>query len=357
MNNELAVIKNLELVPFFTKSAGVDDTLEQIAKEARSHVPDVSTSKGRNAIKANVTLVQKSKTYLEKNGKELAAEYKAIPKQIDATRRKTNDFLNDLQKEVRLQLTEWEAEQVKIEAEKVELARIAVIDADWDFAQMMMKEYFSLIAQGDFEVAHMKKVASEKAEQDRISREKKIAEDAATAAKLKAEQEAAVEKQRLIDVAKQLEVNAENQRKAAMQAERDAEIAEQERAEAVEKAKQDAIEATVLLKKQEADNELKRIEKEKENTRLADEAKALAETSRLAAIEQTKRDEAKKIADKKLIDDQETATRKANVAHATSIKKAIISALMEHAKLSKEDATATASALWYGKITNINVTI
>jgi len=72
MSNELAVVENLDLVPFFTKGDKVDDVLAAIAEKARQHVPDVSTDKGRKAIKANVTFVTKSKTFLEKQRKTLA---------------------------------------------------------------------------------------------------------------------------------------------------------------------------------------------------------------------------------------------------------------------------------------------
>lgn len=61
MSNELVVIKDLELVPFFTKGDSIDDVLQQIAKEAHSLVPDVSTAKGRKAITANVSKVTSSK--------------------------------------------------------------------------------------------------------------------------------------------------------------------------------------------------------------------------------------------------------------------------------------------------------
>lgn len=111
MKTELIVIKGLELVPFFTKGDSVDQILEQIAKEARAHVPDVSTTKTRGEITANITTVTECKTYLEDERKKLADEYKLIPKKIDANGKKVKDFLTGLQKELRQPLTDWEAER------------------------------------------------------------------------------------------------------------------------------------------------------------------------------------------------------------------------------------------------------
>ena len=123
MSNELVVIENLDLVPFFTKGDSLDSTLERIEKEMLSFVPgDLSVKKNRDAVKAMVTKVTSSKTYLEKEGKALAAEYKEIPKRIDANRKKTKDFLTELGAKVRQPLTEWEVEDKRIKAE--EAARI-----------------------------------------------------------------------------------------------------------------------------------------------------------------------------------------------------------------------------------------
>lgn len=143
MSTQLQVLAKLELVPFFTKGDSVDETLAAIEKEALAFVPgDLSVKKNRDAIKAMVTKVTKSKTYLESNGKELASEYKAIPKAIDATRKKTKDFLTDLQTKVRLPLTEWEQEQERLEIEA--LAKAAADEileqiADvWDWAHSFL---------------------------------------------------------------------------------------------------------------------------------------------------------------------------------------------------------------------------
>lgn len=257
MSKELTVIKNVELVPFFTKGDSIDDVLEQIAKEARALVPDVSNDKGRKAIKANVTKVTSSKTYLEAEGKELAAEYKEIPKLIDKNRKKVKDFLNDLQAEIRKPLTDWEEEQKRIEEEKAlakeKEERTAAIDADFDFAVLLMDTDF--------------KERAEKAEQDRLAKiahEKKIAEEAA--AKAIADEQARqqaindqiqrekVEAQQREERAKyELEQAATREANAKKQAAIDAENAEKRRLADIEAAKQAEIDNQKAIKQAELD--------------------------------------------------------------------------------------------------------
>lgn len=214
MSTELLVIEKLELVPFFTKGDLLDDTLEKIKAEAMAHVPDVSTLKGRNAIKANVTKVTKSKTFLEGHGKDLAAEYKLIPKAIDANRKKSRDFLTALVDEIREPLTAWEV------IDKAEKAQ--VIDTKAFLIEYELQHEDGL---RDNELADLK---AAQAEADRKAEIERAEIKAAAEAKAKAEQVAA-------DKIKQAELD-----KAA---------AEQSEI----KARQDAIDAKAAAKKSELD--------------------------------------------------------------------------------------------------------
>jgi len=86
----------------------LEDLLLKIKKEVSSIVPDITTGKGRKAITANVSRITKSKTLLDKVGKEYNAAQKELLKSFDARRKHAFDFLDDLQKEVRKPLTDWE---------------------------------------------------------------------------------------------------------------------------------------------------------------------------------------------------------------------------------------------------------
>ena len=116
---ELVVIEKKNAMAVFTNNDQLDPLIELIEKEARSLVPDVTTKKGRDAIASMAHKVARSKTYIDNAGKDLVAELKALPKQIDESRRVVRERLDALKDEVRRPLTEWEAEQARIAAERL----------------------------------------------------------------------------------------------------------------------------------------------------------------------------------------------------------------------------------------------
>ncbi|ENZ8352827.1 TPA: hypothetical protein MDT90_002714 [Klebsiella pneumoniae] len=115
---DLVVIEKKNAMAVFTNNDQLDPLIEAIEKEARSLVPDVTTKKGRDAIASMAHKVARSKTYIDNAGKDLVAELKALPKQIDESRRVVRERLDALKDEVRRPLTEWEAEQERIKAEE-----------------------------------------------------------------------------------------------------------------------------------------------------------------------------------------------------------------------------------------------
>ena len=84
---DLVVIEKKNAMAVFTNNDQLDPLIELIEKEARSLVPDVTTKKGRDAIASMAHKVARSKTYIDNAGKDLVAELKALPKQIDESRR------------------------------------------------------------------------------------------------------------------------------------------------------------------------------------------------------------------------------------------------------------------------------
>ncbi|MBR7534615.1 hypothetical protein KC248_28320, partial [Klebsiella michiganensis] len=105
---DLVVIEKKNAMAVFTNNDQLDPLIELIEKEARSLVPDVTTKKGRDAIASMAHKVARSKTYIDNAGKDLVAELKALPKQIDESRRVVRERLDALKDEVRRPLTEWE---------------------------------------------------------------------------------------------------------------------------------------------------------------------------------------------------------------------------------------------------------
>lgn len=259
MSNELIEIKEVKLIPFFTKGDSVDDILDKIAKEARAHIPDVSTLKGRNAIKANVTKVTKSKTYLEERRKELADEYKAIPKVIDATGRKVKGFLSDVIEEIREPLTAWET------IDKAEKAQ--VIDTKAFLVEYELQHEDSL---RDNELVDLK---AAQAEADRKAEIERAEIKAAAEAKAKAEQEAADEIDRV-----------KRERKEALDRVFEAGIRR-------EKAEREAVEAQARMKYVAEKAEWDRIELEQQAKRDIEIARQQAERDVEVAAENARQTE------------------------------------------------------------------
>lgn len=330
MSNELLVIEKLELVPFFTKGDNLDDTLAKIKAEAMAHVPDVSTLKGRNAIKKNVTMVTKSKTYLENQGKDLAAEYKAIPKAIDANRKKTKDFLTALQEEIREPLTAWEAID-KAEKDQIKDTEVFLIEYEETHQQALNEnELIDLRAkQAEADRQAEIKAAEEKAAADA----KEIAEAAAAELVAQAERDKIAAEQREI-ATKQAAIDAEN--KAAKDA-IDAKAREDE-------AKQAAKNAEWLAYIAEAYSINDRMNAKKQ----ADfEAAQAAEDARLSQIQQQENDQ--------LREDQEQRQREENKRFVGGIKTKVMNDLVTHCGLSQDVAKQVVIAMAKGQIRNAKI--
>ena len=206
MTNQIAVLETLKPVTFFTKGDDVDDILAKIKKDALLHVPDLSTGKGRAAIKANITRVIESKTFLEAKGKELAVEYKAIPAKIDSNRKKVKDFLAALTVELRGPLTSWEADQAKIKADKLaqDLAdqQAAKKESDHEIALFMNADIDRDIAKAKADRLAAEEVEQARLKQVQIDNDIRIAAEATADAERLAQQaidDAQAQKQKAID--------------------------------------------------------------------------------------------------------------------------------------------------------------
>lgn len=105
---DLVEIPAKDALTTFTTPGAIDPILARVRREIDKFEPDMSTAGGRKAIASFAYRVTQSKTALEKIGKQLADEAKALPKKIDATRRQIADTLDAWRDEVRKPLTEWE---------------------------------------------------------------------------------------------------------------------------------------------------------------------------------------------------------------------------------------------------------
>ncbi|HHD9928495.1 TPA: hypothetical protein ACOZVU_004367 [Klebsiella pneumoniae] len=283
---DLVVIEKKNAMAVFTNNDQLDPLIEAIEKEARSLVPDVTTKKGRDAIASMAHKVARSKTYIDNAGKDLVAELKALPKQIDESRRVVRERLDALKDEVRRPLTEWEAEQERIKAEEAMNALHAeALEMNIKFDQELAAKF-----EADHEMALLMNDALDReqaekkaeAERQRIAREEEIKRQA----EAKAKREAAEQAQREIDAAAAREREAilakERAERERIEAQQRAEREQREAAERAEREKQAAVEAERRKAQEEADR-IRREAEQREQARLAEEKRKAEEESRRAA--------------------------------------------------------------------------
>lgn len=310
---DLVVIEKSNAMAVFTTKEQLDPLLEQIEKEARSLVPDLTTKKGRDAIASMAHKVARSKTYIDNAGKDLVAELKALPKQIDESRRIVRERLDALKDEVRRPLTEWEAEQERIAAEKAAEEERLRIEAEEKAALEALKKQveadheMALLLNDKFDREAAEKKAE--AERQRVAHEEELKRQAAEQAKREAEEKAERERADAARREAELKLKAEQAERDRVAAEQKAEADKKAALERAEREKQEAI-AALQRRAQEEAARIQREADQKEAARLAEE---------------------KRIAD-------ELAARQADVNHRKTVGTAIVNALTAHTSLTREQA-------------------
>ncbi|EOD4101096.1 TPA: hypothetical protein PXQ51_002236 [Yersinia enterocolitica] len=269
-----------ESYPTLYVTNGLDKYLDQI-RQGVNEVPDVSTAKGRARIASLAAGASRSKTAIEKPGREYLRHLKEQPKIIEAELRRFVIECDEIRDETRRPLTEWEAEQerLKLEAEAKKKAEelAAEIEVAHEMA-LLMNDAFDRDA----------KAKADEIERLRKAHEEFIAQQAAEKAKREAEEKA----KRDIEAAEQRERDAKLAQERAEQAAKDAaakaERDAKELAERVEREKQEAITAEQRKAQEEADR-IKREAQQKENARLAEEKRVADEAEARAANVEHKR--------------------------------------------------------------------
>lgn len=327
---DLVVIEKKNAMAVFTNNDQLDPLIELIEKEARSLVPDVTTKKGRDSIASMAHKVARSKTYIDNAGKDLVAELKALPKQIDESRRVVRERLDALKDEVRRPLTEWEEEQARIAAEKAAEEERQRIEAEQKAAlealrkQVEVDHEMALLMNDAFDRVQAEK--KEEAERQRIAREEEIKRQAEE----KAKREAAEKAQREIDAA------AAREREAILAKER----AERERIEAQQRAEREQREAA------------ERAEREKQAAVESERRKAQEEADRIRR-EAEQREQARLAEEKRKADEQ--ARREADVKHRKFVGTEIVKALLANTSLTRDQAIEVLTAIKDGNIPHTGI--
>lgn len=300
-------------------AGGLDAYLEQI-RQAVNEVPDLSTKKGRDRVASLAAQVSRSKTAIEKPGREYLRRLKEAVRPAEAEIKRFVDACDELRDATRRPLTEWEAEQERIKAEEAMNAlhaealemneefdrlRAAKIEADHEMA-LLMNDAFDRDA----------KAKAEEAERQRVAHEEYLKRQAAEQAKRELEEKAERERAEAARREAELKLKAEQAERDRIAAEKKAEADKKAAAEQAERDKQAAI-AEEQRKAQEAAEKVRREAEAKEAARLAEE---------------------KRIAD-------EQAKREADVKHRKTVGTNIVNALTSHTSLTREQAIEVLSAL------------
>lgn len=306
---DLVVIEKQNAMAVFTTKEQLDPIIEAIEKEARSLVPDVSTRKGRDAIASMAHKVARSKTYIDNAGKDLVAELKALPKQIDESRRIVRERLDALKDEVRRPLTEWEAEQERIKAEEAMNALHT--------EALVMNENIDLQRAIQYEADHeMALLMNDKFDRER-EEQLRLAEQAQRERDERLKQEAAEQARRDAEAKHKAELEAAARREAEEKAR--AELAERQRIEAEQRAVREKLEAEARAEREKT----AAVEAERLKAKQAEEAR-LAEEKRKA---------------------EEKAKREADVKHRKTVGTNIVNALTSHTSITREQAIEVLTAL------------
>ncbi|MEB7922368.1 hypothetical protein NGJ69_01340 [Atlantibacter hermannii] len=267
--SELAIIEiKPEQAPALYVPNGLEMFLEQIRAEV-NEVPDLSTAKGRARVASLSALVSRSKTAIEKPGRDYLRHLKEAVKPAEAELRRFVTACDELRDEVRRPLTEWEAEQERIAAENQMNAwheEALEMNADFD-------RQFAARIESDHEIALMmnekhdrdREEARAEAERKRIAHEEELKRQAAEQARRDAE--AAAQRDREEAARREAELKA-----AAERAERERietqQRAEREKKEAAERAERDKQEAIAAERRRQEEAE---ADRQAEAKRIADE--------------------------------------------------------------------------------------
>lgn len=310
----------------FSAPSGLEPYLEKIRAEVSAFVPDVSTRKGRDAIKSLAHKITRSKTALDSVGKELVAELKDVPKKIDAERKRVRDALDALRDEARRPLDEWEAKEAAREQAHMDgIVRMQVMAAGLDAADSSaLAERIAEVEQvaigpqwEEFEAeAARTKDATLAALRPALEKRRQYEAEQAELARLREEQAAREQQEREQRIA----------REAAERAQREAEQRAQDERDATAKREADA-KAEAERRELELKLQAERAEREKlEAQQRAEQAERDAEERARQAAEQ----ERQRIADEQRREAEAARQREADTKHRASINRAALAAFIAH---------------------------
>lgn len=302
MTNQLIALptEKKELEAVFIEAQSLDPLIEQIRAQAASLPTDMTVKKNRDEVASFAYKIARSKTAVEKTGAALSAEYKEIPKKIDASRRHYRETFEALQNEVRGPLNEWEQAEKRrkdeLDARFETLTRAATPPDETPLVELEQR------------LSDLEALQIDETWQEIEAEAHRARQSAINALKGRITRRAAIEQQQAENERLKAEAAAAEQIERAQQAQQ---AAEREKAEAVANAKASAQRA---------------IEQ--------------AEKARLEEIAKT---------------EAEQAARAADIEHRASINRAAAAALVANAGLTNDQARAVVIAIAQGSVPSTKI--
>ncbi len=339
--------------PAIYVTGGLNQFLQAVTAEVTAEVPDLTTRKGRERIASLAAKVSKSKTAVEKPGRDYLKRLKEMPKVVETELREFVTKMDALRDATRQPLTDWEkAEDARVDAHNEGIQRlkdmavfeatptaahVAQVIADLELVALddSWQEFLPEAAQvkdrslanlrtlladrtkHEAELAAIARFNAEQAKREQEARDAEIARKASEQARIDAEHKAQAERDAAAKREQDLKDHAAAQQRAAEQKIRDAE-AEAER----QKLQIKLQEEQAARQKLEAEQERIAATQRAEQERIASEKRQAeaVERARLAEIDRANKAAAEIVRQQEL--------RAADTAHKASINRAALEAFI-----------------------------
>lgn len=328
-----------------------DDLLTSIKSKIAAFEPDLSTAKGRAAIKSFAYDITRTKTAIDDAGKKLNEEARARINAVDAARRQIREELTGLAEQARRPLTEWEdAEDARLDECRATIQRFkdASVVTIADTAETVRTRGADIWRQ-EIDPDHFRELTDEA----QAAKDQAVETLKAALARLEKEEAERAELERLRAEAAERE-RIEAEKRAAEEVERkrqEAERVEAERKAAAERAEQERIAAAEKAAAERAARE----SEERHQAELATERERAAEAERAAQAERDRiaaEEAARQEAERRAAAEQ--AQREADQEHRRKIKSAAKEALIE-CGCSEDVATKVVLAIIAGDIPAVSL--
>lgn len=318
VSNEIVDIESLAPLTSIQNDQAVEAFYQAVSTAARSVGSDVTTKKGREAIKSAAYKVSRVKTQVDNLGKAEGEDARKVLNQVNEARKKIRDRLANLQEEVRRPLTAWEEE----EKQRVEAVQAGIAQLNGIISQpALITDTAAVIA-------------------DRLA-DLKVMEIRADIYREETERVEALRDQAISALTEAHTVTTTREKEAAELTELRRKAAEQE---AKEREAQEARERA----EREAADAARREEEAKRREAEAAERARQEERDRHAREEAEKRAAAQKL-------EAERQRKAENKRHQAAVMRKAETSLRESTDLEADQARAVIAAIVDGKVRNVTI--